>query len=257
MIPVLLLVLQASAGPSDSAIEQAVRGLAARAPIEAFGKEPGFVTVRDVALLRADDGALMAYVSIVPRYSQTPTVLAFAFNERQEPHLSLEALVPGRLQPWSGRLVDPHTIGFGVDVVISRLDIDRILAAADRGHMSLVRYASFFHGDVRTGYRMYVDLSDRALLSARTSEQCAGIEFSPVERLVAGSLAGSEARYLVALTAHEITLYRIHRVRPNGTLDKESWVRQRAPDVTGLELGPGGQVLEKVQGADSRPLAAP
>src|SRR5881409_4371926 len=198
----------------------AVRAAAEREPVEAFGNARGLVSVRGIALLDiTGDGSPDAFVWIVPKFRQTPTVLVYTYDPQRGASRILEGLVPGRLQPISGRFVDDHTMGFGVDMTVGGdgkpVDFDRLISAGVENHMSLVRYHTFIHTDGRPGFVMFVDLSERALPSSST-KTCESFEFSPVEGLAAGTLAGSRTRYLVALTASDITIYRFHGIRPNG-----------------------------------------
>ena len=261
VLPALLLLLQTPAPPSDTMTLAAVRAAAEREPVEAFGNAPGLVRVRDIVLLDIDgDGSPEAFVWIEPRFQQTPTVLVYTYDQQRGARRLLEGLVPGKLQPASGHFVDDHTLGFGVDMTVGGdgrpVDFDRLIAAGVEHSMSLVRYKTFLHTDGRSGFVMFVDLSDRTLPSS-TTKTCESFEFSPIEGLVAGPLAGTRTRYLIALTPSDITIYRFHRIRPNGTIDKESWIRPRPPEVTGVELSPTGDVVLRTRNGQAVPLAAP
>jgi hypothetical protein len=256
----LLLILQTPV-PSDTTIVSAVRAAAEREPVEAYGNAPGLVRVRDIVLLDIDgDGSPEAFVWIVPKFQQSPTILAYTYDAQHGARRVLEALVPGQFQPVSGRFVDDHTLGLGIDMTVSSagkpVDFDRLIAAGVLHHLSLVRFKTFLHTDGRAGFVMYVDLSDRALPSPGT-QTCEQLEFSPVEGLIAGSLAGARTPYLVALTVNDITIYRFHGIRPNGTFDKESWTRPRPADVVGVEHSPGGDIVLKSHNGQTTPVAAP
>lgn len=242
-------------------IVAAVRAAAEREPVEVFGGAKGSVRIRDVRLLDVNgDGSPEAFVWIDPSVRQTPTILAYTYDRSQGPRRILEGLVAGQLRPVSGRFVDDHTMGFGVDLTVGTdgrpVDFDGLIGAAVKNGMSLVRYRTFLHTDGRAGFVTFVDLSDRALPSSETST-CEGFEFSLVEGLQAGTLAGrATVQYLVALTASDITIFRFHRIRPNGTLEKEVWIRDRPPPVTGLAVREG-QVELRTRDGSSIPLRAP
>ena len=257
----LLALAQVAGPPLDTTIINVVRAAVEREPVEAFGRAPGLVHVREIVLLDVDgDGAPEAFVWIVPQFRQTPTLLAYTYDPQRGARRILEGLVPGRLQPVSGQLVDDHTLGFGADMTVGGdgkpVDVDRLIAAGVDHHMSLVRYSTFFHTDGRTGFVMYVDLSDRTLPSSST-RTCADFEFSSVEGLAAGPLSGSQKRYLVALTTNDVTIYGFRGIRPNGTFDKESWVRPRPPDVTGLGISASGVVVLRTRDGQAVLVSAP
>jgi hypothetical protein len=252
----VVLSMLAATLQQDSIIAT-VRTAAEREPIEVFGNAKGSVRIRDVRLLDVDgDGSLEAFVWIDPSVRQTPTILVYTYDPRTGPHRILEGLVAGQLRPVSGRFVDDHTMGFGVDLSVDRFD-DRLITAAVKNGMSLVRYKTFVHSDGRNGFVTFVDLSDRALPRPET-KTCEAFEFGLVEGLAAGTLSGSAGvRYLVALTATDITIYRFHRIRPNGTLDKEVWIQNRPPLVTGLAVTSNGQVELRTRDGSSTALTAP
>jgi len=235
----------------------AVRAAAEREPIEVFGNARGSVRIHDVRLLDVDgDGSPEAFVWIDPSVRQTPTILVYTYDPRSGPHRILEGLVAGQLRLVSGRFVDDHTMGFGVDLSVDPFH-DRLITAAVKNGMSLVRYKTFVHTDGRNGFVTFVDLSDRALPRPQT-KTCEAFEFSLIEGLAAGTLSGGAGvPYLVALTATDITIYRFHRIRPNGTLDKQVWIQNRPPLVTGLAVTSDGQVEVRTRDGSSTPLTAP
>jgi len=257
-----VLLALAAAPSQDTTIIAAVRAAVEREPIEVFGNVKGSVRIRDIRLLDVDgDGSPEAFVWIEPSFRQTPTILAYTYDRQRGAHRLLEGLVPGALRPVSGRFQDDHTLGFGIDMSLGDdgkpVDFDRIISAAVQTGMSLVKYRTFLHTDGRKGFVTFVDLSDRALPSAGT-KTCEDFEFSPIEALATGTLSGNASgRYLVALTAGDITIYRLRRIRPNGTLDKEVSIRPRPPGVTGLNVTATGQVDVVMRDGPAVPLIAP
>ena len=252
---VLLATLVATL--QQDTIIAAVRAAAEHEPIEVFGNAKGSVRIRDIRLLDADgDGSPEAFVWIDPSVRQTPTILVYTYDPRHGPHRILEGLVAGQLRPLSGHFVDDHTMGFGVDLSVDRFD-ERLITAAVKNGMSLVRYKTFLHTDGRKGFVTFVDLSDRALPHPET-KTCEAFEFSLIEGLAAGTLSGSAGvQYLVALTATDVTVYRFRGIRPNGTLDKQVWIQNRPPLVTGLAVTSNGQVELRTRDGSAAPLTAP
>ena len=257
-----LLAIFALAAPQDSTIVAAVRAVASREPVEAFKDETGFVPVRGIQLLDVDqDGAPEAFVWIDPSFRQTPTVLVYKYDPQRGAHRVLEGLVPGRLQPVSGRFTDDHTMGFGIDMTVGGdgrpVDFDKLISAAGQTGMSLVRYRTFLHADGRKGFVSFVDLSDRDLPTSGT-QTCQDFEFSSVEALAAGTVAGKRTvRYLAALTARDVTVYRFRGIKPNETLDKEVWVRPRLAGTTGLRVAASGEIQVIMGEGRSQALIVP
>jgi len=246
----------------DTTIVTAARAKAAGEPVEAFKDERGLVPVHDVQLLDIDgDGAPEAFVSIAPSVRQTPTILVYKYDTQHGARRLFEGLVPGELQPVSGRFVDDHTMGFGIDMTVDESGhpgaFDQLLGSAVKTGMSLVRYSTFLHADARKGFLSFVDLSDRALPTPAT-KTCEDFEFSPVDGLAAGTLAGSgSTRYLVALTTKDVTIYLFHGIRSNETLDKKIWIRARPARATALKVLASGEVQLGMSDGRSEPLAAP
>ena len=259
-LPVFLALAVATS--QDAATIAAVRAAAEREPIETFERARGSVRVRDIRLLDVDrDGSAEAFVAIEPSFRQTPTILVYRYHARRGASRLLEALVAGRLQPASGRLKDEHALGVGVDMPVGGggrpVDVDRLISTFARNSMSLVRYRSFVHSDGRKGFVTYVDLADRYLPTALVTT-CESLEFSRIEGLATGKLSGdTTARYLVALTARDVTIYRFRGIRPNGTLDKEVWIRDRPAGATALRLGGNGTVELAMRDGRQAKLDAP
>jgi hypothetical protein len=238
-----------------------VRAAAEREPVEVFKVLKTPMRVRGIQLLDVDgDGTPEAFVWIDPSFRQTPTILVYTFDPAGQPRRLLEGLVPGRLRPVSGRYTDDHTLGFGFDLSVvgdvKRGDIDKMIANAVTHRMSLVSYRTFFHADAREGFVGFVDLFDRAL-PAPDTRTCASFEFSAIEGVAAGTLSGNASHYLVALTDADITIYRFHGIRANGTLDKDVWLRPRPVGATGISVSPTGEVAVTMADGRAVPLPAP
>jgi hypothetical protein len=78
-----------------------------------------------------------------------------------------------------------------------------------------------------------------------------------VDALAAGALSGSTTRYLIVLTTKDITIYRFRGIRPNGTFDKESWIRARPADAVNLAVSSSGDVVLTMRDGRTVPLTAP
>jgi hypothetical protein len=259
MSKMLLMLALTSALQTESSM-RAVLAAAAREPVEAFGTGPGAAVVGEAQWLDVDsDGRPEAFVRITPSFRQTPTILVYTYSQQNGAQRLLEGLAPGRLRAVSGRLKDSHATGDGLDLVAGNpttpQDVDKLLGAFVPNGMSLVRYRTFLHGDVRKGFVGYVDLSDRALPSSATNT-CADVEFSMVESLAAGTLAGASGMFLAALTREDVTLYRFRAIRPNGLLDKQVWVVPRPVGTRSLSVSPGG-AIQFVNAAGVTPVPAP
>jgi hypothetical protein len=206
------------------------------------------------------DGRPEAFVWIEPQLRQTPYILVYTPDSAGGMRRLLEGLAPGRLQRVSGRLVDDHTLGFGVDMSMADtagapVDIEKLLSIAYTNGMSLVQYRTFVHVDHREGFLDFVDLSDRALPDAATNT-CESFEFSRVDALATGTLPGSATPVLAVLTTNDITVYRFSGIRPNGTLVKHATMRDRPANVAGFRLSASGQLLLLKRDGTTSPLPA-
>jgi hypothetical protein len=252
LIALLSLVLLAQ--HPDTGLAAEVRRAVLQEPLETFAEDTGHVSVSGVTLLDID-GRTEAFVWIVPSFRQTPTVLVYERTANGGLHRLVEGFAPGRLQPLSGRFRDSHTLGEAVDLTVGHsesVDTLAFISAALQQSMSLVQYHTFFHADFRRGSVFYVDLSDRAP-PVTDSITCAKFEFSRVDGLAGGHLAGDSTTYLVALTSQDVTIYRFDTIRASGMLIKHSWMRPRPPSTTGIVTGSTHQV--QLTTGDGRVLA--
>ena len=177
------------------------------------------------------------------------------------PHRVLEALVPGALVPLSGRFEDTHAYRFGVDMSLlggrpGKVPSEMVETAIS-SQLSLVEYDGFFHTDMRKGFVSYVDLSERRLKST-WGGSCQKFEFEVVESLATGALNGDPvAKYVVALTAGSVTLYRITRIYDNGLLEKRIVILPRPAGAAGLVTDSTGIVRVRMEDGTQAPLALP
>ena len=221
----------------DTTIVTAARAKAAGEPVEAFKTEQGLVPVLDVQLLDIDgDGAPEAFVSIAPSVRQTPTILVYKYDPQHGARRLFEGLVPGELQPVSGRFVDDHTMGFGIDMTVDESGhpgaFDQLLGSAVKTGMSLVRYSTFLHAAAKGPCRRV--LSDRA--PPPRYQDVRGFEFSPVDGLAAGTLAGSAARSVPGCAHDKDVTILFHGVNSNETLIRR-FIRARPAERPSQSLG--------------------
>ena len=262
MIAIGILVLLLSQEAADSTVIAAVRAAVMRAPVGAFRADSAGARIRDISLLDIDgDGAPEAFVAIAPSYRQTPTVLVYKYSPNSGARPLLEALAPGRLGRATGDLLDLHASGSAMDLTLGdgrkAVDTMKFVTTAARQGMSVVRYQSFFHTDMRQGSVAYVDLADRKLPGSATTT-CARLDFGAVEALASGRLAGDTTyRYLVALTAKDVTVYRFDGVSPQQMLLKRTWVRDRPGRVTGITTRGRDEVMFTLRDGTTHPISAP
>jgi hypothetical protein len=171
---------------TDSTLIREFSALLQAAPIERLESHTASLAVTQVILTDLDaDGSTEAVVSIRPTLRQTPTLLVFRRSADGSWERNREGLVPGRLRPVSGRLVDTHVHRVGIDMTAgdgSPQSNQRVLnAAASRG-MSLVAFRGFLHADTRVGAALLVDLSQWPLPSG-TTNTCEDFEFSQPEAI--------------------------------------------------------------------------
>lgn len=247
-------------GVPDTALVREFSTLLETAPIERLEGFSGSTRVTDVLLSDLDgDGVAEAVVSLRPALRQTPTLLIFRRSASGGWERILEGLAPGRLMPVSGAFGDSHVHRVGADLTAgdgSPESVQRVLTAGSASKMSLVAYRGWFHGDVRVGATYVMDLSSWSLPHG-TENTCEQFEFSLPLAVVAGTLSGAGAqRYLVALTAHDVTIYRIEAITANGRLVQQSWLLPRPSDVTALSLAADGSV-HIVSAAGASPIRVP
>jgi len=255
-----LLLFQAMLAPTDSAAIAAVRAQAEREPVEAIGGRPGHVSIREIRLLDVNgDGYPEAFVSIEPKFRQTPTILVYSFDAKG-PHRLLEALVPGNLVPISGRFEDPHSYRVAIDMHMQRSGTGstaKMVEAAISSQLSLVEYKDFMHSDMRQGFISYVDLSDRRVPNPQELS-CQDFEFELVESLATGTLDGDPvAKYVAAMTEGAISIYRITGIRKNGMLDKRVVILTRPADSEGLATDSAGVIRVRMRDGTTATLALP
>jgi hypothetical protein len=254
---VALWTVLAFAQDPDSLLLASARLHLAAHPVEIMLDDRVVPQIRAYAFLTTDtDSERLLLLSIVPKYRQTPTIVVYHRSGSGEAERLYEGLAPGSLAPISGRYVDSHTLGIGIDMtfegVADSATVVRVMSLARQQHMHFVRYPRFVHVDSRAEAAGFLDMTPMAPnLAAPT---CGEFEFPPVDTMVVGHFrADRTSSVLVALTPRDIVTYRIHGVAADGRLAKHVWLRERPGNLQGLTLLADG-TIEGV-GRDGRGLA--
>jgi hypothetical protein len=234
-----LLVLATVQQASDSALlDRSLSDLRTH-PVEIVAKDTAPTVVRAHAFLDIDhDGHAEVFLAITPKYRQTATIVIYRALDSNRVARVYEGLAPGRLVPPSGRQVDTHTLGNGVDLSVEGgADSSvgrRVVGAARVQGMQIVRYPDFFHVDVRGPAAAFVDIA--SALHDLHAKTCESFEFSPVEAIATGHVGKDTVdHYLAVLTPAEVVFYRFRGVAPDGLLNKMSWSLPRPQGVVTLK----------------------
>jgi len=246
--------------PSDSTVIRQFSSILDASPIEQLDSLAAATAVRGGILVDVDrDGRDEAVIWIRPSLRQTPTILIFRQIEQDRWERVLEGLAPGRLQPVSRRLKDSHVYRVGVDLVAgdgSPASTQRVLAAGAARGMSMVAYNGFLHADMRKAAAFVVDLTLWALPKDAVVT-CESFEFSQPEGVAFGSLdGGGQQPYLIALTEHDVTIYRVDSIASDGRLKIVSWMRPRPAGTLGVARDSAGNA-QFVRAEGSAPISAP
>jgi hypothetical protein len=216
-------------------------------PEVAFGREYP-LRVRGFGVRDIDgDGVTDVVLWTDPHLLQSPTLTLYSVDESGTVTRAIEGLVPGPLVPATGALADTHVMGLGVDFPVGAVpgdgaaDITQLAQKSLGRGLHTVLYRDFLHTDGRGGQRGYVDLSRADPLG--TDRICGTFEFAPIESLAVGSLREDrEGGYVVAATSGRLYLYRIDAIRPDGLLEKQTWVVDQPPGYVQLTTSDDGVV---------------
>jgi len=212
--------------PDSIAFAAVVKYLSDEEYPELFGNQPYRVRVRGYEVADIDgDGLPEVFLWTDPHYRQSATITIFTLTQDRVVRRIFEGLAPGPLVPVTGRYLDSHTLGMAVDASVfdstGKLvgsDSGMIRAAVGTG-VNLVRYATFYHMDMRRGHGGYIDLSYQTAYAEEKT--CEKFEFAPVEDFVVGALASDrQGHYLVASAGGRLTFYRIEGIGPGGLVRK-------------------------------------
>src|SRR6266853_5860133 len=222
--------------PDSVAFAAVVKYLSDEEYPELFQNQPYHVRVRGYEVADIDaDGFPEVFLWTDPHYRQSATITIFTVSRDRVVRRLFEGLAPGPLVPVTGRYLDSHTLGMGVDLSVDSTgkstagsDSGMIRAAVGTG-AHLVRYPRFYHMDMRKGHGGYVDLSYQTAFAEEKT--CEKFEFPPVEDFVVGPLAGDpQGHYLVASAGGRLTRYRIEGIGPGGLLKKHVRVTAKPSD---------------------------
>src|SRR5262245_38732615 len=256
-----LLVIRALHQSADTALLSRALADLRLHPVEIVAKDTVSTTVRAHAFLDInDDGRAEVFLAISPKYRQSATVVVYRWLDGNRIERLYEGLAPGQLVSVSGKQVDTHTLGNGIDMSVeggadSARTLRVILAARLHG-MQIVRYPSFFHVDERSKAAGYVDMASAAAkLQANT---CVSFEFAPVQALASGKVGSDTVRpYLVVLTPTEIVFYRFFGITPDGLLEKSTWSEQRPNALSTIGVAKDGFVVGTMSDGHRTTLALP
>jgi hypothetical protein len=191
---------------------------------ELFGDTPYRIKADDVVEVDLDgDGVDEVVMLMRPHFRQSPTIVIFQVSKNLRVRRVKEGLAPGPLQPLSGDFLDGHTLGMGVDVTIADAPTDpkqrRELVAISMKEMGgVVEYANFLHMDGRKGKGMYIDMT--GLPRPPKDPNCEKFEFSRVDEIAVAKKDDGSGNYLLAMVGKELYVYKIHKIRADGLLDK-------------------------------------
>ena len=217
-----------------------------------------------------EDGTSEVFVATAPYYRQSPTILIYTADSNGNLARVAEGLAPGPLLPSSGRLIDPHVLGLGVDSTIEEpekgprprdgRDLQRAKRSFVRTALSrsthVVHYRDFFHLDFRESGSGYIDLSGRAAPNGELT--CGSFKFSPVDTVAVGSIMGQEYRvFLIAVAGDSLYGYRIHRIDEHGLLEKEMWAQPKPAGFARLVTRSDGILVYETGSGAVRPLPRP
>ncbi len=196
---------------------------------ELFGDTPYRIKAGDVVEGDLDgDGVDEVVMLMRPHFRQSPTIVIFQVSKNLKVRRVKEGLAPGPLQPLSGDFLDSHTLGMGVDASLKDAQSDakrrKDFAAASMKHMGgVVEYTNFLHMDSRKGKGAYIDMT--WLPQPPKDTNCENFEFSRVDEIAVAQKDDGSGNYLLAMVGKELYVYKIHKIRADGLLDKTLTVK--------------------------------
>ena len=229
IITSLLLALLGSigslyAGDTSPKIEAVKQYLLKDDYPELFGDKPYRMRVNDIIEADVDgDGEDEVILHVTPHYLQSATIILFRVSKNLRVTRVTEGLAPGPLVPLTNDFIDSHTLGVGVDLTLGkdqsnpakRREFSRLTLEEMGG---VVEYRNFIHMDGRKGKGFYVDMTNLAKPPAK--DTCEAFEFSMPEAVSVISKKDGSGNYLVAAVGKSIYVYKIHKIREDGFLEK-------------------------------------
>jgi hypothetical protein len=191
---------------------------------EVFAKKQYPVTVENFMVADLDgDGVPEVIAHMKPHFRQSPTIVIFRVGTDLLVKRVTEGLAPGPLQSLSGKYLDSHAEGEGVDfqattVPGANADAD-IVQAFVKSKGGLVRYKHFAHLDGREGLASYIDMRETSL--PPSVKTCEDFEFADVEHVEITQRFSTDGRNVIAArVGKQVYAIRIERFLPNGLLEK-------------------------------------
>lgn len=209
---------------------------------EVFDEKTYRVTIENVIFDDIDgDGEMEAIVHYKPHYRQSPTIVFYQFVGNTKIIRFTEALAPGALVKLGDYYLDSHSLGHGVDFIVSdkdKPDAPRKIVEATLNNASfgnLVLYRNFIHADGRrsSGVPTFIDLSYHTPLDSLNN--CESFEFHDLKQIASGKIDGE--KYLAAWVGEEIYIYKIHEFSKAGFLTKNLWIIAAPKDIKQLNQG--------------------
>lgn len=229
---------------------------------EQFGGKSYHVKIEDALVAPVlNDGTHDVVVLVTPNYRQSATVLIYKIAQDHSVSRVTEGLAPGPLVPVSGKYLDSHAIGQGFDVQASKGQGDpatqaNLIKAGLKTLGGMVLYRNFTHGDSRNGSPWFVDMSD--VESPLEADNCSKFEFSLVDQLAAGEVAGGGKQlYLVASVGKQLYFYVFDGLRKDGLLNKRKWVTPLPAGFKQFVADYPSAIEYLTDDGQTKPLAAP
>lgn len=192
---------------------------------EVFANEQYRIKIANLIVADLDgDGVPEVIAHMKPHFRQSPTIIIFKVGKDLQVQRVMEGLAPGPLQAVSGKYLDSHTLGEGVDFqakMKSGYSTDNGLlqsfVKSQKG--GLVLYKHFAHLDGRQGLPSYIDMREAEL--PPSVDTCGDFEFADVEQVEVTSRFSSDGRKVIAAhVGKQVYAIRIEGFLPNGLLEK-------------------------------------
>lgn len=170
-----------------------------------------------------DDGEDEVVLQVTPHFRQSPTIIIFKVSKDLKVTRVIEGLAPGPLVPISSDYLDSHTLGQAMDLTLEKDQANpekrKAFVSATLEEMGgVVEYKNFIHIDGRKGRGSYVDMT--GLAKPSKNNNCENFEFSMPDEVAVLSKNDGSGNYLLARVGKSIYIYKIHKIRSDGFLEK-------------------------------------
>lgn len=198
---------------------------------EVFGKQHYRVKIENLIFADLDgDGIPEVIAHLKPHFRQSPTIVIFKVTKDLQVQRVMEGLAPGPLQPLSGKYLDSHELGEGVDFTATvkpgysaESSLLKSFVKSQKG--GLVLYKQFAHIDGRQGLPTYIDMREADLAPGIAA--CQNFEFADVEQVEVTTRYSTDGRNVIAAhVGKKIYAIRIEHFLPNGLLEKSVTVHE-------------------------------